>query len=210
MSTAAASTDESLANLLFDYPAADIIFRSQDYFHFRVPKTSIVNNSRNLGDVIRRNLESHGANAKASLPVVLLLERGEIIQCLLTLIFLVSSLVSSTRKEIMELLFVTQKFRMGSLLIHTQDRIARQYPLPLPLPIRLEPALRIYSFAQKYGLRPEALQTARAISNFSTTFDDLDGKLDIISCASLYDSGVDTRNGSTLHGAGEQVGTGMQ
>lgn len=35
---AASTTDEPLVNLLFDYPGADVILRSQDAHHFRVPK----------------------------------------------------------------------------------------------------------------------------------------------------------------------------
>ena len=53
---------------------------------------------------------------------------------------------------------------------------------------RLDTALRIYDLAQKYGLRLEALQTARVILlKQSMTIEDLDDKLDIMSGASLYE-----------------------
>ena len=42
---AASTKDEPLLNLLFDYPGADILLRSHDCYHFRVPKASIINNS---------------------------------------------------------------------------------------------------------------------------------------------------------------------
>jgi hypothetical protein len=184
MSTAAASTDESLGNFLFDYPGADIILLSQDNCHFRVPKTSIVGNFPILGDVIRTTSKHpHGTNTEAPLPVVQLSESGEIIHCLLTFIFPVSPLVPSTPEETMELLSAAQRYQMGSVLTRIRDRIARHYPLP----IRLEQALRIYDLAQKFGLRPEALQTARTILNYPITFEGLDGKLDNISGASLYE-----------------------
>jgi hypothetical protein len=47
----------------------------------------------------------------------------------------------------------------------------------------LEPALRVYSLALKYGLRPEALQTARTTLNYPTTIDVLERTLDSISGA---------------------------
>jgi hypothetical protein len=39
---ASSITDQPIANLLFDYPGADIILRSQDSYHFRVPKTRAI------------------------------------------------------------------------------------------------------------------------------------------------------------------------
>jgi hypothetical protein len=53
---AASTTDESL-NLLFDYPGADIILRSQDFYHFRVSRIYITNSSPILRELMRRTLE---------------------------------------------------------------------------------------------------------------------------------------------------------
>jgi hypothetical protein len=182
---AASPTDGPLPNLLFDYPGADIILRSQDHFHFRVPKTSIVSNSPVLGELIRRILDSPGgANAEVLLPVVQLPESGKILHCLLTFIFPITPLVLSTTEEIMELLSVAQKYQMGTALTHIRGTMARQNSLPT----NLEPALRIYSLAQKYGLRPEALQTARIILlKHSMIIEDFDSNLDIMTGASLYE-----------------------
>ena len=178
------TTDEPLANLLFDYPGADIILRSQDSHHFRVPKTFVVNHSPILGELIRRTLVSGDTNAHASLPVVQLPERGGILHCLLTFIFPVPPLVPSTPEEIMELLSIAQNYQMESALTHIRGSIARQNSLPT----RLEPALHIYALAQKYGLLPEALQTARVIVlKQSMTIEDFENKLDIIPGASLYE-----------------------
>ena len=174
----------------FDYPAADIILRSQDSHHFRVPKTSIFNNSPILGALLRRTLDSSDdlsddANAEASLPVVQLPESGNILHSLLTFIFPVTPLVPSTPDEIMELLSVAQKYEMGAALTHIRGSISRQNSLPS----RLESALHIYYLAQKYGLRPEALQTARDIflKQQSMNIEDFDNKLDIVPGASLYE-----------------------
>jgi hypothetical protein len=55
----ASTMGEPLADLLFaDYPDADIILRSQDSYHFRVPKIYIINSSPVLGELIRRALYS--------------------------------------------------------------------------------------------------------------------------------------------------------
>ncbi|SRR6266403_1196762 len=178
---AASTTGES--HILFDYPGADIILCSRDSHHFRVPKNSIINNSPVLGELIRRTLDSLGnPNVDVPLPVVPLPESGEILCYLLTFIFPVVPVMPSNGETI-ELLSVAQKYKMETVLIHIRGSIARQNPLPT----RLEPALRTYALAQKYGLRPEALQTARTILKYSMTIQDLDNKLGIMPSAYLYE-----------------------
>jgi len=173
------------AKFLFDRPGADIILRSQNSSLFRVPKIYLIDSSPIFSEIIQRTLDYPGdANPHASLPVVQLSERGEIIYSLLTFIFPVTQLVPSTPEGIMELLSVAQKYQMGPALTHIRGFIA----LRNPLSTRLDTALRIYDLAQKYGLRPEALQTARVILlRQSMTIEDLDDKLDIMSGASLYE-----------------------
>jgi hypothetical protein len=187
---AASATNEHLAILLLDHPGADIIICSQDSYHFRVPKISIVNTSPILGELIRRTLDSpddhlnRTLNPEVSLPVVQLPESGDILHCLLTFHFPLPQLIPWTPEKIMELLSVAQKYQMGTVLAHIRGSIARQNSLPT----RLEPALHIYALAQKYGLRQEALQSARAIFlKQSMTIEDFDGKLDIMPGASLYE-----------------------
>jgi hypothetical protein len=178
-------TDEPLENLLFDHPGADLILRSQDSSLFRIPRIYIDNSSPIIGELIRRTLDSYNdADAGASLRVVQLPESSEILHCLLTFILPVTPLLPSTPEEIMELLSVAQKYQMGTALTHIRASIAQQNSLPTSL----EPALHGYALAQKYGLRPEALQTARTISlKQSMTIEDLDDKLDIMPGSSLYE-----------------------
>ena len=178
------TTDEPIANLLFDHPGADIILRSQDSYHFRVPKSFIINSSPILGEEIRKHLYSSGAtNAEVSLSAVPLPESGKILHCLLTFIFFVTPIIPSTHEETMELLSVAQRYQMETALIHIRGTVARQNPLPT----QLEPALRIYVLAQKYGLRQEALQSARTILNYPMTIEEFDAKLDIMPGAFLYE-----------------------
>ena len=182
---ASCTTDEPLANIIpFDYPGADIILRSQDSHQFQVPKTFITSNSSVLGELIQRTLGSQGdTNTEVSLPVVQLPDRGKIIHYLLTFIFPVTPAIPPTHEEAMELLSVAQKYQMRTVLIHIRGSIA----LENPLPTQLAPALRIYSLAQKYGLRPEALQTARNILQHAITVENFDNMLDFMSGASLYE-----------------------
>jgi hypothetical protein len=183
-SEATSTTDEPLANILLDYPDADIILRSRDSHHLRVPKIFIIHNSPVLNELVRRTLDSPGdANAKASLPVVQVPESGKILRYLLTFILPISPAIPPTHEETMELLSVAQKYQMETVLVHIRGSIARQNPLPT----RLEPALHNYALAQKYGLRPEALRSARIISRHSMTIEDLGDKLDIMPGAFLYE-----------------------
>jgi hypothetical protein len=177
--------DQPLENLLFDHPGADIILRSQDSYHFRVPAIYIVDCSPILGELIRSTLYStSNANPEALKPVVQLPESGEILRRLLTFIFPVTPLRPSTPEDIMELLSVAQKYQMETALAHIRGSVARHNSLPSGL----EPALHTYALAQKYGLRPEALQTARVILlKQPMSIEDFENKLDIMPGASLYE-----------------------
>ena len=172
-SEATSTTDES--NVLLDYPGADIILRSQDSHHLRVPKIFIIHNSPVLNELIGRTLGSpKDVDAEASLPVVQLPESGKILRYLLTFILPLFPATPPTHEETMELLSVAQKYQMETVLVHIRRSIALQNPLPT----HPELALHIYALAQKYGLRPEALQTARIILKQYMTIEDFDNKLD--------------------------------
>jgi hypothetical protein len=181
-SEATSTIDES--NIHLDYPGADIILRSRDSHHLRVPKIFIIHNSTVLNELVRRTLDSPGdVNAEASLPVVQLPESGKILHYLLTFILPLFPAIPSTHEETMELLSVAQKYQMETVLVHIRRSIALQNPLPT----HPESALHIYALAQKYGLRPEALHTARTVLKQWMTIEDFDNKLDIMPGASLYE-----------------------
>jgi hypothetical protein len=178
------TSDEPLTSPLFEYPGADLILRSRDHHHFRVPKSYVVNSSLVLDELIRKALgPPDDENGAASLPVVELPETGAIIHSLLTFVFPVPPLIPSSTEQSMELLSVAQKYQMASVLAHIRGSIARQNPPE----DEHDTALHIYSLAQKYGLRPEALRAARTILKYPMSIEDLEDKLDIIPGASLYE-----------------------
>jgi len=180
-------SNEPPPNFLFEYSGsggADIVLRSHDSHHFRVPKSYIIDSSPVLKELIHETLDiPNGAGGEASHPLVQLTESGAILHSLLTFIFPVTTLVPSTAEDAMELLSVAQKYQMVSVLAHIRDRIARQNP-PFT---KLDSAVHIYSLAQKYGLREEALQAAQIILKYPMDIADLEDKLDIMPGPSLYE-----------------------
>jgi hypothetical protein len=120
------------------------------------------------------------------LPVVSLPVSGAILLSLPTYVFPVSPVLPQTVEQTMELLSVAQEYEMGVLLTHIRNRAALQTPSF----IRRESALLVYTLAQIYGLRTEALQAAKSTLSFSNlAIKDLylNGALDIMPGASLHE-----------------------
>ena len=163
----------------FDYyPGADIILCSSKYHEFRVPKLYIMNSSPVLTKLIRTS-----SNPEDAIPIVHLNENCSTLSSLLTFILPVSPALPPTAEETIELLSMAQKYEMDSVVTHIRDHISRQDP---PF-IRPENALYIYSLAQKYRLRDEALHAARMTLNSTMTIEDLDDKLDLMPGSFLHE-----------------------
>ena len=178
------TSDEPLANLLFEFRGADLILCSHDSQHFRVPKSYIVNSSPVLEELIQKALDPpDAAHGEAPLPVGQLPESGEILHSLLTFIFPVSPILPSTPGEIMELLSVANKYQMVSMMGHIRNSMYRKDIL---FPQR-DTTLLVYSLAQTYGLRREAFQAAINMLMYPMDIEDLDDKVDKMSGASLYE-----------------------
>ena len=178
------TSNEPLPNLLFEYRGADFVLRSHDSHHFRIPKSYIVNSSPVLEELIGRALGSpNDAHVEAGLPVVELPECGAILHSLLTFVFPVTPLLPSTTEKVVELLYVAQKYQMVSVLAHIRLSTTQQNPPSN----RMEPALRAYCLAHKYGVHQEALQAAQTIVKYPVTIEDLEDKLDVMQGTSLYE-----------------------
>jgi hypothetical protein len=188
-----------LENLLFDYPEADIILRSCDSYEFRVIKHYIVHSSPKLGEKVLISpkprpsslttpAEAHGGRGENvdGLPVVSLPVSGAILYSLLTYIFPVPPVLPQTVEPTMELLSVAQEYEMDIVLTHIRNHIAQQTPSF----VREETAVLVYTLAQKYGLRKEALQAAKSTLRLSTLTIwhlHLHDELDIMPGASLHE-----------------------
>jgi len=178
------TSDQPLENILFEYHGADLILRSHDSHHFRVPRSYITNSSPALDELIQKALDPpNDACGDASLPVVQLPESGAILHSLLTFVFPVTPIVPPTTEKAMELLSVARKYQMVAVMVRIRDRIAQQNPPST----RLDPALHMYSLAQKYGFRQEALQAAQAILKHPVSIADLEEKLDMMPGTALHE-----------------------
>jgi hypothetical protein len=193
-------SNELPPNFLFEYcgsGGADVVFRSHDSRHLRVPKSYIIDSSPVLKELIRKAIDiPNGAcgEALAPHPLVQLPESGAILHSLFTFILPVTSLVPSTTEGVVELLSVAQNYQMDSVLAHIRDRIARQNPPST----KLDSALHIYSLAQKYGLREEALQAAQSILKYPMDIAEFQDKLDMMSGRHLYELWTFYQNSRTI------------
>jgi len=178
------TSDEPLANLLFEFRGADLILRSHDSQHFRVPKFYIVNSSPVLDELIQGALDApDAALGESQVPVVQLPESGEILHSLLTFIFPVTPALPSTAEEIMELLSVANKYQMVFVMDHIRDSIT----IKDTLFTQRDTTLLVYSLAQTYGLRPEVFRAAENLLMYPIDIGDLVDKLDTVPRASLYE-----------------------
>ena len=178
--------DTSSTETLFDDPDADIILRSHDHLDCRVQKVFLVKSSRLLNGLIQAASDHSDAapvGAREALPVVQLSERGAILHNLLTFLLPVTPVLPPTLEEIMELLSVAHKYEMSHALVHIRGSVALKDP---PL-VNKDNALRVYSLAQKHGLRREAVQAARITLKSTLTIEDLQGKLDLMPGDNLYE-----------------------
>jgi hypothetical protein len=179
----------SLENLLFDYPAADVILRSGDSHEFRVLRIYITHSSPVLCDRVNgASYPQPGATTSAdtavtSPPIVQLSDSGAVLFSLLTYIFPVQPILPSDVEDTIKLLSAAQRYRMDAALTHIRNHVAQQDP---PF-ICEENSLLVFSLAQKHGLRREAFQAARSTLKLPTfTIESLEETLETMPCASLY------------------------
>jgi hypothetical protein len=171
-SSFASPATSSSENQLLDDSDADIILRSCDHREFRVLKLYIIKVSPVLRDLIESALSSHAADSTASLPSVQLSDTDITLSSLLTFILPMLPAPPSTIEQTVVLLSAAQKYEMYSILSRIRTFLSSQDP---PF-IRPETAFKVYTLAQTYELRLEALQAARSTLTFSFTLEDLEGE----------------------------------
>ncbi|KAH8995924.1 hypothetical protein EDB92DRAFT_1942811 [Lactarius akahatsu] len=137
-----------------------------DSCEIRVPELYTSKFSPVLGAPIRDAFNSTiPANADASLQAVQLPESGAIFISLLSFVFPLSPTLPPTSaiEVTMELLSAAQKYEMSTVLTYIRLCLTQRDP---PF-IRDDNAFHVYSLAQKYGLRQEAVNAAQLTSNLS-------------------------------------------
>jgi len=167
----------------FGDPDADIILRSCDHHEFRVLKLYIIKVSTVLRELIESASSSHATNATSSLPSIQLSDSGATLSSLLTFVLPVPPVLPSTIEQTMLLLSAAQKYQIDPTLSHIRGNVALQDP---PF-IRPETAFRVYSLAQTYGLRREALHAARITLTFRFTLENLEDELVTIPGVHLHE-----------------------
>lgn len=191
------SSGDTPGKLFDSFPdSADLTLRSNDSHKFPVPRLYIVHSSPVLAKLVRSpsvssddddstssTSGSEDSESESSHPSVEIPYNHIILSSLLTFIFPVPAALPSTPEQVIELLSAAQKYEMYPVLTRIRDRLSRQVP---PF-IRPQNAFHIYSLAQKYGLRDEALQAAQTSLSISMTIDDLDDELEIMSGAFLHE-----------------------
>lgn len=164
---------------LFDFPDADITLRSSDLREFRVLKLFITKSSPVLDKLIQTASDPVVSTPPPStipLPVIQVSESGAILYNLLTFVLPMPPVLPASVEDALELLYVAKKYEMNHVLAHIRGSIALRDP---PLICRSN-ALRVYSLAQKYGLRQEVVQAARLTVRFTLTVENLEDKLDVM------------------------------
>ena len=176
--------DEILTDPLFDDPDTDIILRSCDHREFRVLKLYVIKASPVLREAIQSapSLPTASTTPGPSLPCVQLSDSGDTLSSLLSFILPMPSVLPSTIEQTMLLLSTAQKYQMKFIMSSIRGAIALQDP---PL-IRQETALQVYSLAQTYGLRQEALHAARVTLTSPFTIEGLGDNLDFTPLVDLH------------------------
>ncbi len=177
---------------VIDDPDADIILRSCDLQEFRVPKIYLIKCSPVLSGLIQSSAiistvpspdsSTSLHDGPGAFPYIQLSETGLMLSSLLSFILPLSPKLPPTTEQIIELLSVTQKYKMVSILAHIRGAIASQ---DSPF-IHPETTFQIYTLAQRYGLRHEVVRAARKALTFPMTIEVLGDKLDNMPSAFLH------------------------
>jgi hypothetical protein len=151
---------------------ADIIIQSCDFINFRVHKLVLSLSSPCFGDMFSLPQPSDQEDIDG-LPVVRLSEDADVLNCLLTMLYPIPSIIPNSYNKTLMLLAASQKYDMDGI----QSRIrAEMQSKKLPMPTG--PAtFHAYAIASLGGLSPEKETLARLTLDFPMTFEYLSDQL---------------------------------
>ena len=149
-----------------DLANADIIIQSCDSINFRVHKVVLSLSSPFFGDMFSLPQPSD-QDAVDGLPVVRLSEDAEVLNCLLTMLYPIPSMVPNSYCKTLMVLAASQKYDMDAVQSRIRDSIQGK-TLPMPTGVA---TFRAYALASIRGLSTEKETLARLTLDFPMTFE---------------------------------------
>ena len=149
-----------------DVANADIVIQSCDFINFRVHKSVLTLSSPFFNDMFSLPQPSD-QEAVDGLPVVRLSEDAEVLNCLLTMLYPISSMIPDTYDKTLMVLAASQKYEMDGV----QSRIRAEIQSK-NLSLTNGPAtFHAYAIASIGGLSSERETLARLTLKFPMTFE---------------------------------------
>ena len=165
-----------------DMANADIIIQSCDFINFRVHKLVLSLSSPFFVDMFSLPQPSD-QEVVDGLPVVRLSEDAEVLNCLLTMLYPIPSIIPNSYHKTLTLLAASQKYDMDGI----QSRIrAEMQSKKLPMPTGAA-TFHAYAIASIGGLSPEKETLARLTLDFPMTFEYLSDELPFFEGWVLHD-----------------------
>jgi len=151
---------------------ADIIIQSCDFINFRVHKLLLSLSSPFFNDMFSLPQPSNQEGIDG-LPVVRLSEDAEVLNCLLTMLYPIPSIMPNSYDKALMLLAASQKYEMDGIQSRIRAEIqSKKLPMPTGAAI-----FHAYAIASIGGLSPEKETLARLTLDFPMTFEYLSDEL---------------------------------
>ena len=155
----------SLSNHL-DVANADIIIQSCDFINFRVHKLVLSLSSPFFNDMFSLP-QPTDQEVVRGLPVVRLSEDAEVLNCLLTMLYPIPSVIPNSYNKTLMLLAASRKYEMDGVQARIRAEI-RDKNLPMPTGAA---TFHAYAIASTKGLSSEKEALARLTLDFPMTFE---------------------------------------
>ena len=167
-----------------DLTNADIIIQSCDSINFRIHKLVLSMSSPFFDDMFSLPQPSESDQEVVDgLPVVRLSEDAEVLDCLLTMLYPIPSVIPNSYNKTLMALAASQKYDMDSVQSHIRDSIqGRKLPMPTGAA-----TFRAYAIASIGGLSSEKQTLARLTLDFPMTFEFLCDELPFFEGWVLHD-----------------------
>jgi hypothetical protein len=171
--------DFPLPEGLVNMQGADVILQSSDLVSFRVHKLILALSSSFFNKMFSLPQPCDG-EVVDGLPVVRVSEDAELLQALLTVLYPITSVISDSYEEALDLLAALQKYDTVKAISSVRPEIHRQLPTPAD-------AFHAYTIASRNQLIPEMETAARLTLDHPMTFEVLEDTLSCFEGSALSD-----------------------